>query len=147
MNHYIRKSGKKFKSRALSKYRCITEMITHIHDSSTALFKGMDHKDDWYYYHDALTLKTSKSSVTWMKEQGYYKRWILPLTINMGTLYKGYPAGNSPEMMPLDASLNKDHDNGVRLHISVTLNMAEDNPKKSTMSTPKRGSSAYLRVW
>lgn len=139
--------AKNCKSKALSKYQCITEMITHIYDSIAALFKGTGYENDWYYYHDALTLKTAKSSVTWMKEQGYYKRLILPLSINMGTPYKGWPVGNSHEMMSLDTLLNKYHDDGVRLHMSVTSHLDENNPKKFTMSTPKRGSSAYLRVW
>ena len=65
----------------------------------------------------------------------------------MGTPYEDRPVGNSPEMMPLDASLNKDHDDGVRLHMSVTSHLNDDDPKKFSLSTPKRGSSAYLRVW
>ena len=49
--------------------------------------------------------------------------------------------------MPKDNSLNKDVDDEVRFHIVLTNHLKNDDPKKFTLSTPKRGSSAYFRVW
>ena len=72
---------------------------------------------------------------------------MLPLGINKNTAFFGRPVGNSPELMPMDATLNKDVDDGVRYHVALTYNLAHDDPKKFSLSTPKRGSSAYLRVW
>ena len=131
----------------MAKYCCITKLIQHIHNKSANLFKGTKYENSWYYYHDALSLKTAKATVTWMKNNGVYSRWLLPLEINMGTVYENRPVGNSPEMMPMDNTLNKDHDDEVRFHISLTSHLKEDDPKKFTLSTPKRGSSAYHRVW
>jgi hypothetical protein len=83
-----------------------------------------------------------------MKTKGYYQRWLLPkLDLNVGTRYEGLPVGNSPEMMPMDASLNKDVDDGVHRHIVFTNHLPADDPRKFSMSTPKRGLHAYLRVW
>jgi hypothetical protein len=106
------------------------------------------HQADWYFYHDALSLMTARESIAWMKEQGYHDRWLLPLCdANEGTTFAGRPIGNSPEMMPLDSSLNKDVDDGVHRHISFTNHLDEDDPRKFSMATPKKGRHAYLRVW
>jgi hypothetical protein len=51
------------------------------------------------------------------------------------------------EMMPLDCSLNQDIHMAVSRHVIVTTDLADDDPKKFSTSTPKRGTSAYLRIW
>ena len=59
---------------------------------------------------------TEKGTVAWMKEKGYYKRWILPeLGVNDGIgSFGGRPVGNCPEFMPWDACLNNDaHDKQI----------------------------------
>ena len=122
-------------------------MIKHLHNESAALFKGTKYEHSWYYYHDALSLKTAKQTVEWMKAKGIYKHWLLPLEINKGTVYENRPVGNSPEMMPLDSSLNKDHDDVVRFHMALTAHLSEEDPRKFSLSTPKRGASAYLCAW
>jgi hypothetical protein len=75
------------KSVTLSGNVCITDMIEHIYKESELLFKDTIHKDDWLFWHDALSLMTAKDTVVWMKEKGYYKRWILPEL----DLYKDFP--------------------------------------------------------
>ena len=131
----------------MNKFMCIKELIKHIHDKSESVMKRTKYENDWFFYHDALSLMTAKTTITWMKEQGYYKRWVLPLGINKGTPFFGRPIGNSPEMMPMDSSLNKDVDDEVWYHVSLTTTLSEENPLKFSMSTPKRGASAYKRVW
>jgi hypothetical protein len=42
------------------------------------MFKGTSHEHAWLFYHNTLSLLTVHKTVAWMKEQGYYKRWILP---------------------------------------------------------------------
>ena len=74
-------------SHFMKKYICVTKLIKHIHDKSAAVMKGTEYENDWYFYHDALSLMTANRTITWMKEQGYYKRWVLPLGINKGTLF------------------------------------------------------------
>jgi len=91
---------------------------------------------------------TANDTVAWMKEQNIHKHWFLPeLDVNSGTCYEGRPIGNSPEMMPLDASLNKDVDDGVHSHIVFTEGLASEDPRKFCMTTPLKGSFAYRRVW
>ena len=102
---------------------------------------------------------TSKSTVKWMKDKGYYERWIVPEAgLNSGTVYAHRPPGNSPELMPLDNNLNKDLHDAVDAHVRDCKDMedTEDNMvdfmgkkifRKFSRATPERQTQAYLRVW
>lgn len=118
------------RSQSLNKYACITSLVRHIYDKSAKLMKGEKHKNDWVFYHDALSLMTANQTITWMKQEGIYSRCLLPLEINRDTSFFGRPVGNSLEMMLLDATLNKDVDDGVCFHIALTTLLDEDDPKK-----------------
>ena len=136
---------------------CVTKVVQHIIKESAEHFKGTVHEKDWFFYHDALSLMTAADTIAWMKKQifegkTYYDRWVLPLhglndikemKINR---YAGRPVGNSPEMMPLDNSLNKDIHDSVDFHCLLTNHLQEDNIKKFSMATPKQGTSAYCRL-
>ena len=72
--------------------------------------------------------------------------------MNDGTTYAGRPVGNSPEMMPLDCSLNKDVDCCVDRHIFATKHLYDSTKKVQderifSMATPKEITRAYKRVW
>ena len=56
----------------------IEVMVEHIFEESKAHFEGTVYKDNWFFYHDALSLMTAGETVEWMKFKGYYKHWILP---------------------------------------------------------------------
>jgi len=138
-------------SAAMRPFRCITELIEHVIAEGHRIFKGTTHEHDWVFYHDALSLMTAKDTKEWMCEKGYLERWILP----QNGLLKDNPAlkrfwdrpiGDSPELMPLDNTLNKDIHEAVIRHMAATMNLEDDDPRKFSMSTPKRGASAYLRV-
>ena len=49
--------------------------------------------------------------------------------------------------MHIDATFNKDVDDGVILHIALMYNLALDDPNCFVLATPKRGSSTSFRVW
>ena len=103
--------------------------------------------DSWHWYHDALVQLTDKATVDWMKLRGYYDKWILPvLGCNQGTVYDNRPVGNSPELMPLDASLNKDLKDCLNRHVLCTLKLSNSDPRKFDISTPKRISNAMHRI-
>jgi hypothetical protein len=81
-----------------------------------------------------------------------YKKWLLPVD-GLSTddpdlkAYVGRPVGNSPEMMPLDCSLNQDIHVAVDQHVIYTTSLPEsDEPKFSTFC-PHRGTSTYIRLW
>jgi hypothetical protein len=141
------------KSLLLSGNVCITDMITHLYEESEAIFKGTIHQNDWFFWHDALSLMTAKDTINWMKENGYYDRWLLPeLDLyrdfpDVKSKYDRRPIGDTPESMPLDNNLNKDLHDDVDRQVAATKMLDEDNLKKFSMSTPKRATSTYLRVW
>jgi hypothetical protein len=133
----------------------IQDLVEHMYITSKQLFNPTDDplKDDWFFYHDALSLMTAADTVSWMKSKGYYKHWVLPecgLSEDDRTLkeFWGRPLGNSPEMMPLDCNLNKDVHDVVQAHCAATAHIADNgkDPRKFSLSTPQRGDSAYLRV-
>jgi len=143
----------------IPKHTCITKLVTHIVTESKKLYENTPYKDCWMFYHDALSLMTAKSCVDWMKKQyidesntiSYYDKWILPvLGLNDAyTRFAGRPIGNSPEMMPLDNCLNKDLHELVARHVLMSRASAinKDDPRIFSLSSAKKVSHAYRRVW
>jgi transposase-like protein len=127
---------------------CVAKMIKHIVAESALIFRGTKYEDSWFFNHDALSLMTAKETVEWMKEKGYYERWLLPV---MGLhsddpdlkAYLGTIPGSGPENMLWDLSLNKDAHEDTNRHVVLTHELAEDDLRKFDLSTPKRGSWAY----
>ena len=69
------------------------------------------------------------------------------LGLNNGTPYANCPVGNSPEIMPLDFSLNKNIHEGVRRHCVYTSRLERDDNKKISLNTTKQGVHAYRKLW
>jgi hypothetical protein len=148
------------KSSAFSGCISITELVKHIVLETQKCFKDTNYKDTYHFYHDALTQLTNEETVSWMKEtkvpgesSTIYQRWIKPengLNDEFGKRWWGRPIGNSPELMPLDNSLNQDVHESVRTHVIVSLAAVSDDkrdPRLFSTATPKLGSSAYRRVF
>ena len=94
---------------------------------TSKMFEGTAHALDCMFSHDALSLLTAIETVQWMKDnrhtdgRTYYEMWLKPLHgLNAGTDYADRPPGNSPELMPLDASLNNDVHTCVDMHVAFT---------------------------
>ena len=102
------------KVQLMQPYMCITDLINHMVSATTKVMKGTKYEGKGLFFHDALSLITAKETVRWMKKNDVYKYWIIPeLGCNdiVGTnknCYAKRPVGNSPELMCLDMSLNKD---------------------------------------
>jgi hypothetical protein len=136
----------------MSPYICVTKMIEHIVAESASMFKGTPYEDSWVFYHDALPLMMAKETVEWTKEKGFHKRcWLLPVMglhsddPNLKAYLEKIP-GSGPENMPWDLSLNKDAHEDTNRHVVLTHELADEDPKKFDLSTPKRGSWACQRV-
>ena len=92
----------------------ITTVVQQIYENSKEIFKGTKYEQDWYFYHDVLSLMTSNSYRKFMTKRGIINHWILPEQgLNEVSKYINRPVGNSLEMMLLDNSLNKDLHEGV----------------------------------
>jgi hypothetical protein len=153
----IRKHGE------VGKLACIEDMVTHMMTATAAAYEGTEHEQDWMIYHDALALMTAGPTRDWMAEQKfgdgstYLDHWILPEhDLNAGTTYAGRPPGNSPELMPMDAYLNRDLHECVARHILATYGMDQELmvefgdkqiPQRFSGATPKHLEQAYLRIW
>ena len=137
---------------------CVSDLVEHMMVTSAACFKDTDNEDDWYIYHDALSLMTEKGCIAWMKKQyiggkSYYDRWILPqLKLNDGIgNFGGRPVGNCPEFMPWDACLNQDLHESVRRHCvlsraTLKRQNKKDDQRRFSMATPELGSRTYRRI-
>jgi hypothetical protein len=107
--------------------------------------KGTYHEDDWFFYHDALSLMTAMQTIEWMREKDYLKRWLLPInqlseTNNDLKNFLHRPIGNSPEMIPWDCSLNKDIKDTIMRHVCYTCHLPKDDIRKFSLLTPCPGS-------
>ena len=157
-------------------YVCVTELYEHMMTESAKVQLGAVHNEDWLIEHgvalklmqqplencsqsefwgvaDALTQLTCAETIAWAKVKigpngiSYYDRWFLPkFDLNKGTVFFGRPIGNHTEWMIWDDCLNKDVDDGVGYHVSLTSELAKDDKRKFDLSTPARQDRAYLRL-
>ena len=114
------------------------------------MFIGTTHEEGWLFYHDALSLMTATEYIEYIWKKGYDERWILPeheLFLDDLNRYRGRPVRNSPELCNLDSSLNKDLHETVYRHIQFTSKLDKGDPCKFSISTPKIGTSSYLRIF
>ena len=73
------------------------------------IMKGYLHEEDFFITQDDLVLMKAKQTIIWMRENNYFRRWLMPMNgFQDGTPYDVCPVGNSPELIPLDNSLNRD---------------------------------------
>ena len=133
----------------MNKYCCIKELVTHIVEESEILFKGTDHEGNWFFFYDALTTMTSAETIAWMQEKDYLKYLILPqhdLLVN--TRYHNKLLGDSPELMPMDSTLNKDIDDSGKRHVAMTSHLEWSNKykdqRKFSSATPNEGMLLYI---
>jgi len=127
------------------------EPFPYLYKESARMFKGTNHEDDWYLYHDALTTMTSATTIALMKDMGYYKKWLLPkLGILKGTIYHSSIPGDAPELMPMDNSLNNDFDQSAIRHVAITLdclwNKNYKDMRKFSLFTPAKGTFLFLEL-
>ena len=128
----------------------VRELVKHIYNTGKNYYEHTIFKDTWRFYHDALSLMTSKANMDWMKSQGYLDRWILPLhdlTSDITHYRNPRPIGNHAGAMPWDSSCNKDLDDIVLRHVAATYRLPRDDPRKFSLATPKHVSSAYRRIY
>jgi hypothetical protein len=123
---------------ALSGYRFVMEMIYHIDNETKRVIKGTKNEGQGLWYHDALSLMTCNKYIQYMKAKGIFKNWLLPWgCLQEGTRYHESIPVDSPELMPLDETLNMDNHASAHYHIAITSHLPNDDPRKYNFSTPK----------
>jgi len=108
---------------------------------------GTLHEGNALWFHDALPQMAASCTVTWMREQGYLKGWILPeKDLNVGTVFARRPVGNFPELMCWKSSLNKDLKDQLERHVAFTASLDKDCDFKFSKATPKEIDRALERL-
>lgn len=83
-NPYEAKFGQDWENQIAtsSHVKCISvaKLVDHIYKETKQIFQDTTCKDNWMFYHDALSLMTSKDCIEYMKEKGYYEQWIFCLS-------------------------------------------------------------------
>ena len=133
----------------MQKYVCVTKLVEHIYNQTEQAFRGTTNEDSWFFYHDALAQMTAKSTIEWMQDKGYYKRWLVPqLGLNSWLkYYANRPVGNRPEFMPLDNALNADIQHSLSLHCAITAYLDDNDERKFSMRTPLTIVQGIRRLW
>ena len=62
----------------MKKFVSICLLISHMYEKTKNAFLGTHHQGDFYFYHDVLSLMTSKETTQWMESKNILKHWILP---------------------------------------------------------------------
>ena len=138
------------KVQLMQPYMCITELIEHMVSATKKVMKGTKYEGKELFFHDALSLMTAKETVRWMKENDVYKYWILPelgcndIVGHGKNCYAKRPVGNSPELMCLDMSLNKDVRESFRMHVSITQHLDKADCQRFSGSSPKEITSSIF---
>jgi hypothetical protein len=63
---------------SLSPFVCVTKLVEHMWTETEKIFEGSKYENDWFIYHDALSLMTASDTKKWMEDKDYLKRWIRP---------------------------------------------------------------------
>ena len=122
-NPYLSRYGERWvdklkSSTEMSKFYCISDLISFMMNQADKLMKGSVHEENLFIFRDAFVLMTAKEKINWMRKNGYLHRCLLPLNgLQDGTPYAGCPIGNIPEFMPLDKLLNRDILHSLRICI------------------------------
>ena len=127
----------------------INKLIDHMFSEAKRLMANTVHQNDFFVYHDALSLMTGKDSIKYMQEKGYWDRLIRPLNglNDKYSRYKDRVIGKHPYLMPLDAHLNQDLHAAFDYHCVLTQHLSQDDPKKFSRNTPKVMERGYLKLW
>ena len=136
------------KTATMKRFILSNRLVKQIYENTKKVFSGSMYKNNFYFYHDTLSLMTSHSCKECMTRTGIINHWVLPQKdINKQTKYFNRPVGNSPEVMPMDSNLNKDLHEGVNWLCCITNRPDNTDQRKFSKTVPKRMLSAYARAW
>jgi hypothetical protein len=73
---------------------------------------------------------------------------LLPLEgLQEGTRYTSSIPGDSPEIMPLNETLNMDIHSRDKYHVALMDHLPNDDPKIFSFATPKRSPAGASTLW
>lgn len=129
----------------------VIDLIDYIWDTAVAHFDGTVYQDCFSIYHDHLVLMWSKEGIDHMKNIGMWDHIIKVSKPNNNAIharYRNSVPGDSPEMCKGLDCYGFAHSAAAELfHIILTWNLADNDPKKFRVNTPKNVSSTMRRIW
>ena len=121
----------------------INRIVKLTYENTKKEFFGTMYKNDFYFYHNALTLMTSRSCKEYITRTGITNHWVLlQRDNNKQTKFFNRPIGNSPEVMPIVRNLNKDLHEGANWLCCLTNRLDNTDLTKFSKTTPKQMLSA-----
>lgn len=102
-------------------------------------------------YHGHLTILWEKTTIAYLKDKGYYDRFIKLTGTNndkVGNVYKNCVPGDSPEhCRGLDSHGFADLEVSIAFHVALTSNLPRKDPRKFQLGTPKEVFRCMERCW
>ena len=102
-------------------------------------------------HHDHLSIMWEQTAIAYLKEIGWYDRFIKITGSNNDKVVKYYResvVGDSPEnARALDSYGFSDLETSIRFHVSMTASLAVTDEKKFQLGTPKHVWSTMERCW
>jgi hypothetical protein len=128
--------------KAISNTKCnIKHMIDHIITESKKVYEGTPEENTFFIYHDHLVLMWEKEAINYMKDIGWYDRFIKISGLNnlkVQTYYQNSVVGDSPELArALDSYGFSELEVSMKFHVAITKGLRNDDPKKFQMGTPQ----------
>ena len=128
---------------------CITDLMDHVIDESTAVYSGTDKAESFHIYHDALTLWWGASAQAYLKTRNFYHRQLMCTgSTNNDNRYKNKLVGDSPEFCRgLDSHGFADLKRSINLHCALSSVYPVDDIRRFKLGTPNEVWHAIERCW
>ena len=121
----------------MNKFLCNKELITHIAEETRRVMRGSAFQDNFYLYHNALSLMAAAETRNWMRKLDYERYLLLPMkNLNIRTI------SYHRKVLLLDCSFFIDLHASANRHVSLT-HLLKNDLKKSSLVIPKVISWAY----
>lgn len=127
----------------------VKELIDHCISQSIAMFAGTAHANDFFIFHDALSLWWTPEAQEYIAQLGFKDRQLRSIDpTNVGNRYEGKVPGDSPEFGRGTDSHGFAHmEKGISLMSSITSVLPVGDPHRFDLGTPNALWSTMSRVW
>ena len=139
------KNGKKIKTVSRMSGCCdMRDIVMHVHEETRKARVGSSHENNSCFYYDALSQMSNKETLEWMRSKDCLRHWtLLENWCNKGVTCTNHPVRNTLEKMPLDESLSNYLDEAIRRRMVHSSRLDHADPKKCSLATTSRVSSAH----
>lgn len=129
---------------------CVRDFVLHLIVQSQKVYQGTQREHTFMIWHDRLLILWDEVSQAWLSSlkcgiPGWPERTWADRFVRIRGKYNGQVSkyyqdalpGDSPELMPLDCNLFNDVKEGVSRNVAFSFFLADDDPDKYSLRTPK----------